>query len=117
MVVEISLTKKCYGITEGRTEGRMDGTTDRCKPVYPPTFSKWRYNNTDRQMDSSLNRTTDSCKPVYTHLFSKRGYKNSLFKIWKENRINTGKNKHEKAGLQSHDTIHHYQPAYHIGLL
>ena len=38
MVVEISLTKKCYGITEGRTEGRTDGTTDRCKPVYPPLF-------------------------------------------------------------------------------
>ena len=36
-VVEITFTKKCYGITEGRT----DGTTDRCKPVYPPhTFSK-----------------------------------------------------------------------------
>ena len=28
-----------------------------------------------------------------------------------------GKNKHEKAGSQSHDTIHHYQPAYQIGLL
>ena len=33
-VVEKSLTKKCYGITEGRTEGM----TDRCKPVYPPLF-------------------------------------------------------------------------------
>ena len=32
----------------------------------------------------------------------------------KENRINTGKNKHEKAGLQSYDTVHHYQPAYQI---
>ena len=31
---EISLTKKCYGITDGRT----DGTTDRCKPVYPHFF-------------------------------------------------------------------------------
>ena len=37
MVVEISLTKEGYGITEGRTEGRTDGTTDRCKPVYPLT--------------------------------------------------------------------------------
>ena len=34
MVVEISLTKKCYGRTDGRTEG----TTDRCKPVYLPLF-------------------------------------------------------------------------------
>ena len=29
----------------------------------------------------------------------------------KENRTNTEKNKHEKAGLQSHDTIYHNQPA------
>ena len=39
-VVEKFLTKKCYGITEGRakgrTDGRTDGMTDRCKPVYPP---------------------------------------------------------------------------------
>ena len=33
--LEITLTKKCYGITEGRTEGRTEGTMDRCKPVYP----------------------------------------------------------------------------------
>ena len=37
-VVEKSLTKKCYGIMEGRTDGRTDGMTDRCKPVYPPLF-------------------------------------------------------------------------------
>ena len=35
-VVEKSLTKKCYGIREGRTDGRRDGMMDRCKPVYPP---------------------------------------------------------------------------------
>ena len=39
----------------------------------------------------------------------------SLFKIGKkENRTNTGKNKQGEAGWQFHDTIHHYQPAYHI---
>ena len=32
----------------------------------------------------------------------------------KENWTNTGKNKQEKAGSKSHDTIHHYQPAYQI---
>ena len=37
-VVEKSLTKNCYGITEGQTDGRTDGMTDRCKPVYPPLF-------------------------------------------------------------------------------
>ena len=40
--MEKSLTKKCYGITEGRTDGktdeRTDGMTDRCKPVYPHFF-------------------------------------------------------------------------------
>ena len=30
----------------------------------------------------------------------------------KENWTNAGKNKHEKAGSQSHNTIHHYDPAY-----
>ena len=33
-----------------------------------------------------------------------------------ENGTNAWKNKHEKAGSQSHDTIHHYQPAYQICL-
>ena len=32
----------------------------------------------------------------------------------KKNRTNTGKNKHENAGLQSRDTVHHYQPTYQI---
>ena len=32
----------------------------------------------------------------------------------KENWTNTGKDKHEKAGSQSHDTIHHYHLAYRI---
>ena len=32
----------------------------------------------------------------------------------KENWINTGKNKQETAGSQSHDTIHHYQLAHQI---
>ena len=32
----------------------------------------------------------------------------------KENWTNTGKNKHEKPGLQSHNTIHYYQPAHKI---
>ena len=43
MVVEISLTKKCYGITEGRTEGRTEPRTDINQ--YTPTFSKREYKN------------------------------------------------------------------------
>ena len=38
MVVEISLTKKCYGITEGRTEGRTEPRTDVNQ--YTPHFFK-----------------------------------------------------------------------------
>ena len=34
-----------YGRTDGQTDGRTDGMTDRCKPVYPPTFSKRGYNH------------------------------------------------------------------------
>ena len=45
MVLEIYLTKKCYGIMEGRMEGRTDGRTDRCKPVYTPHFLKRGYKN------------------------------------------------------------------------
>ena len=37
-VVEISLTKKCYGITEGRTEGRTEPRTDVNQ--YTPHFFK-----------------------------------------------------------------------------
>ena len=33
-----------------------------------------------------------------------------------ERKSDTGKNKHQKAGLQSHNTIHHYQPAYQTTL-
>ena len=49
-VVEKSLTKKCYGITEGR---RTDGMTDRCKPVYPPTFSKRGYKYSEKKKKNS----------------------------------------------------------------
>ena len=52
-----------------------------------------------------MNGTSDRCKPVYPHTFSKPGYKKSFFKI---NWTNTGKNKHEKAGSRSHETIHHF---------
>ena len=36
-VVEKSLTKKCYGITEGRTDGRTEGRTD-VNQYTPPLF-------------------------------------------------------------------------------
>ena len=50
-VVEKSLTKKCYGITEGRT----DGMTDRCKPVYPPLFQSGGIINECTEIQDVLN--------------------------------------------------------------
>ena len=48
---EVSILNGCGDIFDekvlrnyGRTNERTDGTTDRCKPVYPPTFSKRGYN-------------------------------------------------------------------------
>ena len=50
---EVSILNGCGDIFDkkvlwnyGRTDGGTDGTTDRCKPVYPPppTFSKRGYN-------------------------------------------------------------------------
>ena len=52
-VAEKSLTKKCYGITEGRTDGRTDRMTDRCKPVYPPLFQRGGIIRLDVSSESS----------------------------------------------------------------
>ena len=48
----------------------------------------------------------------FTEIFDEKFHHSKYGK--KENWTNTGKNKQEKAGLKSHDTIHHYQPAYLI---
>ena len=48
----------------------------------------------------------------FTEIFDEKFHHSKYGK--KEKRTNTGKNKQEKAGLQSHNTIHHYQPAYII---
>ena len=43
---EVSMLNGCGDIFDEkvlRNYGRTDGTTDRCKPVYPPTFSKRGY--------------------------------------------------------------------------
>ena len=58
----------------------MNGTKDRCKPIYFPLFQS---------------------RDIKIH-YLKYGKK--------ENWTNTGKNKHENAGSRSHDAIHHYQP-------
>ena len=39
----------------GRMDGRMDGTTDRCKPVYPPLFQSGGIINRQRNANSQQN--------------------------------------------------------------
>ena len=48
----------------------------------------------------------------FTEIFDEKFHHSKYGK--KENWTNTEKNKQEKTGSQSHDTIHHYQPAYQI---
>ena len=48
----------------------------------------------------------------FTEIFDEKFNHSQYGKI--ENWTNTGKNKQEKAGSQSHDTIHHYQLAHQI---
>ena len=59
---EVSILNGCGDIFDekvlrnyGRTDGRTDGTMDRCKPVYPPTFSKRGY----RRMEGRTEPLTD----------------------------------------------------------
>ena len=48
----------------------------------------------------------------FTEIFDEKVHHSKYGK--KENWTNTGKNKQEKAGSQSHDTLHHNQVAYQI---
>ena len=48
----------------------------------------------------------------FTEIFVEKFHHSKYGK--KEHWTNTWKNKQGKAGSQSHDTIHHYQPAYQI---
>ena len=48
----------------------------------------------------------------FTEIFDEKFLHSKYAK--KENWTKTGNNKQEMAGSQSHDTIHHYQPAYQI---
>ena len=80
MVVEISLTKKCYGITEGRMEGRTElvvvdlytkyevSILNGCGDIFDEKVLR-NYGRTDGRTDG----TTDRCKPVYPPLFQSGG--------------------------------------------
>ena len=107
MVLEISLTRKCYRIMEGRMDRWKDGWTDVNQ--YNPHCFKGGYKYTIINLHTKYDY---SSLHSFTEIFDKKFHYSKLGK--KENWIKTGKNKHETAGLQSHDTIHHYQPAYQI---
>ena len=94
-VVEKSLSKKCYGITEGRTDGRMDGRTDgmtdKCKPVYPHFFKAGsfaipRYNTSLSTCIPNMNTLTCSSTEIFDKKFhnSKYGKKENLDKYREE---------------------------------
>ena len=65
---------------------------------------------------SSLHSFTEifdySSLHIFTEIFDEKFHHSKYGR--KENWTNTGKNKHEKAGSESHDTIHHSQFAYQI---
>ena len=56
-----------------------------------------------------LTKYDNSSLQDFTEIFDEKFHYSKYGK--KENWTNTEKNKQEKAALQSHDTIHHYQPA------
>ena len=89
---------------ERKKIGQIQGRISRSRVVCNPTIQYIIINLHTIYDYSSLHGFTEIFDEKFHH--SKYGKK--------EKWINTGKNKLEKAGLQSHDTIHHYQPAYQI---
>ena len=104
-VSEKSLTKissfKVYGKKENRTYTEKN---KRRRLVRNPMIQYIIINLHTKYDYSSLHSFREIFDEKFRH--SKYGKK----EIW----TNTGKNKQEKTGSQSHDTIHHYQPAYQI---
>ena len=74
----------------------------------------WPYEE-NKIINRQMEGRTDERKQYIPSLFQSGVIKNHYSKYGKkENLTNTVKNKHEKTGSQSHDTIHHYKPAYEI---
>ena len=89
---------------ERKKIGQIQGRISRIRLVCNPTILYIIINLLTKYDYSSLHS--------YTEIFEEKFHHSKYGK--KENWINTGKNKQEKAGLQSHDTIHHYQLAHQI---
>ena len=104
-VSQKSLTKN-FNIqsTERKKIGQIQGRLSRRRLVHNPTIQYIIINLHTKYEYSSLHSFTEIFDEKFHH--SKYGKK--------ENWTNTGKNKQERAGSQSHDTIHHYQLAHQI---
>ena len=89
---------------ERKKIGQIQERISRRRLVRNPTIQYIIINLHTKYDYSSLHSFTEICDEKFHH--SKYGKK--------ENWTNTGKNKQEEAGSQSHDTIHHYKPAYQI---
>ena len=97
-VLQKSLTKN-FNIQsmERKKIGQIHGRISRRRLVHNPTIQYIIINLYTKYVYSSLHSFTEIFDEKFHH--SKYGKK--------ENWINTGKNKQEKAASQSHDTIHH----------
>ena len=89
---------------ERKKNRSIQGRISRRRLVCNPTVQYIIINLHTKYEYSSLHSFTEIFDEKFHH--SKYGKK--------ENWTNTVKNKQEKAGSQSHDAIHHYQPAYQI---
>ena len=89
---------------ERKKIGQIQGRISRRRLVRNSTIQYIIINLHTKYEYSSLHSFTETFDEKFHH--SKYGKK--------ENWTNTGKNTQEKAGSQSQDKIHHYQPAYQI---
>ena len=89
---------------ERKKIGQIQGRINRRRLVPNHTIQYTIINLLTKYDYSSLHSFTEILDEKFHHL--KYGKK--------EKWTYTGKNKQEKTGLQSHDIIHHYQPAYQI---
>ena len=104
-VSQKSLTKNFIIQSMERKKIRqIQGRISRRRLVCNPTIQYVIINLHTKYDYSSLHSFTEIFDEKFLH--SKYGKK--------ENWTNTGKNKQEKTGSQSHDTLHHYQLAYQI---
>ena len=107
-VSQKSLTKNfIIQSMERKKIGQIQGRISRRRLVRNPMIQCIIINLLTKSDYSSLRSFTEIFDEKFHH--SKYGKK--------ENLTDTGKNKQEKAGLQSHDTACHHQSVYQIRLL